>query len=381
MFNNIALDVVIGLLFIFLLYSLLATIVQEIVATQLAFRAKVLEKAILRMLEDGKTTTRFPLLDRIKGFIEIIITTNRLKDKRFATAFYTHPLIKYLAEDNYHSKPAYLHASNFSKIIIDLLHGVDADINTADLSKIKDSIINRKLNLIVKPGMDDANPANQALIQQTKKAVIADPPVINHETQLFLLSVLYESGNDIKKFRMKLEKWYDDTMERASEWYKRYTQMILFIIGFTIAAIFNVDTIAIATKLSRDPKLREQLVQNAGALLEKKQQMGAQLQALRDNGQTNTSAFSDAKTGYDSVTSLINNAQKIINEDIAGTNSLMGLGWKGKKPGFAAFMGWIITALAISLGSPFWFDLLSKMMNLRGSGNKINIADDKPKNP
>jgi len=192
MFNNIALDVVIGLLFIFLLYSLLATIVQEIVATQLAFRAKVLEKAILRMLEDGKTTTRFPLLDRIKGFIEIIITTNRLKDKRFATAFYTHPLIKYLAEDNYHSKPAYLHASNFSKIIIDLLHGVDADITTADLSKIKDSIINRKLNLIVKPGMDDANPANQALIQQTRKAVVADPPVINRETQLFLLSVLYE---------------------------------------------------------------------------------------------------------------------------------------------------------------------------------------------
>jgi hypothetical protein len=54
MFNNVALDVVIGLIFIFLLYSLLATIIQECIATQLGFRAKVLEKAILRMLEDGK---------------------------------------------------------------------------------------------------------------------------------------------------------------------------------------------------------------------------------------------------------------------------------------------------------------------------------------
>lgn len=55
MFNNFALDVFIGLVFIFLLYSLLATIIQEMIATRLAFRAKVLEKAIIRMLEDLET--------------------------------------------------------------------------------------------------------------------------------------------------------------------------------------------------------------------------------------------------------------------------------------------------------------------------------------
>jgi len=30
-------------------------------------------------------------------------------------------------------------------------------------------------------------------------------------------------------------------------------------------------------------------------------------------------------------------------------------------------LGWLITALAISLGAPFWFDLLNKLMTLRGS--------------
>jgi hypothetical protein len=30
--------------------------------------------------------------------------------------------------------------------------------------------------------------------------------------------------------------------------------------------------------------------------------------------------------------------------------------------------GWLITALAISLGAPFWFDLLSKIIQLRAAG-------------
>ena len=87
MFNSTALDVVIGLVFIYLLYSLLASIIQEIIATQLAFRSKVLEKAILRMLEDGKTTGRFPYLDRIKGFWQMIFRGTGWKTKSLRRVF------------------------------------------------------------------------------------------------------------------------------------------------------------------------------------------------------------------------------------------------------------------------------------------------------
>jgi hypothetical protein len=123
MLNNVALDVFIGLVFIFLLYSLLATIIQEAIATRMAFRAKVLEKAILRMLEDGKTTTRFPYGDRMNGMLHLFGLKSLLKGKTVAPWFYAHPLIKYLSEDNYYSKPAYLDATNFSKVLIDLLKG------------------------------------------------------------------------------------------------------------------------------------------------------------------------------------------------------------------------------------------------------------------
>jgi hypothetical protein len=33
-----------------------------------------------------------------------------------------------------------------------------------------------------------------------------------------------------------------------------------------------------------------------------------------------------------------------------------------------SIFGWLITALAISLGAPFWFDLLNKFINLRNAG-------------
>ena len=43
------------------------------------------------------------------------------------------------------------------------------------------------------------------------------------------------------------------------------------------------------------------------------------------------------------------------------------------------FFGFLITAIAISLGAPFWFDLLNKMMQLR-SASKTNSTGTAPPN-
>ena len=266
MFNNVALDVVIGLVFIFLLYSLLASIIQEIIATKLAFRSKILEKALLRMLEDGKTTSSWPLVDSLKGFYQLIFRSNNLKNKRFATAFYTHPLLKYLAENSWFSKPDYLSAKNFSKTMIDLLHGIESDLRGTNILRIKESIESGKLNISLGK-TDKDNPANKNYIEQSQTN--ANAVDINPETKLFLQSLLSESKGDIEKFKLLLENWFDDTMQRATGWYKRYTQYILVIIGFILAYTFNVDCIAIAKILSKDEKARDQIVEMAVKSTEK----------------------------------------------------------------------------------------------------------------
>ena len=33
-------------------------------------------------------------------------------------------------------------------------------------------------------------------------------------------------------------------------------------------------------------------------------------------------------------------------------------------------LGWLITALAVSLGGPFWFELLNRLVDMRGAGKK-----------
>ena len=50
------------------------------------------------------------------------------------------------------------------------------------------------------------------------------------------------------------------------------------------------------------------------------------------------------------------------------------IGWSTAPTGaldwLKTLLGWIITTAAVSLGAPFWFDLLSKVANLRGSGGQ-----------
>jgi hypothetical protein len=41
-------------------------------------------------------------------------------------------------------------------------------------------------------------------------------------------------------------------------------------------------------------------------------------------------------------------------------------------------LGWILTILAISMGAPFWFDMLNKVMNIRFAGRS---PDEKAKVP
>jgi hypothetical protein len=390
MFNNVALDVVIGLVFIYLLYSLLASIVQELIATQLAFRSKVLEKAILRMLEDGKTTTRFPYWDRIKGFGELIFRTNRLTDKKFAARFYGHPLIKYLAEDNWYSKPGYLGSANFSKIVVDLLNGVDQDGGSPNILRIKESLHTGALKFDPL-SRDTANMAIEALAEQKEQPQTEKH--INADTRMFLLSLVAEAQGDVQKFKILLEKWFDETMERASGWYKRYVQMILFVIGLCLAVAFNVDTIKIAKKLTHDPKLREQMVQNASTFLEQNQQLGNELKAKQERGLDSGPIYRQQLLSYEEgkarTKELLDSAKNLINRDIANVNDVIGLGYQCGEPvllhifffcytdvNFSSFIGWLITALAISLGAPFWFDMLSKLMRVRGALKKDPGKDE-----
>jgi len=322
MFNSVVLNVVIGLVFIYLLYSLLATIIQEIIATYIGLRARTLRKGISRMLDDD------------------------VDNKTLSTAFYDHPLIKYLGENKFHSKPAYMTAQNFSKVFIDLLRG--------------DNVL---------PGQSYNSLIHQALVAE--KTLWGEGVEISPQTLTYIKSLWADAQGDVEKFSGFLEQWFNDTMERASGWFKKKTQLILFFIGLALAISFNIDTISIGGILSNDPKLAAQLADNASVYVQNHKEIGSQTQMEQGVAADKTMILNidnQFKTTINKSDSLMNTANALIRGDIADTNKLLGLGWSGSVNfHWWSIIGWIITALAISLGAPFWFDLLNKLMQLRSS--------------
>lgn len=383
MFNSVVLDVVIGLVFIYLLYSLLATIIQEILSSSFSFRAKILERAIFRMLEDeNKFTSRF------KGIVYLFKKSgNGGNDKSTSFTFYDHPLIKFLGENK--NKPSYINKETFSKVLIDLLRGKD-----------------------VNPG-DDVRPLIQkALNQKTTNWGLAK---ISDETLSYLKSIWADAQGDIEKFKEHLENWFDETMERATGWYKKHTQVILFFVGLAIAIIFNVDTIEIVKKLEKDPKLREQMVQQADAFVKAHPDLDKELIKKNQefmNPSTEITKKENLSKDKDSIQKLksmvtldsvnlkshqtlvakrdllFDRADSLIKNNLKNVNGVLGIGLNSYqcvscdwRCFLLSLLGWIITALALSLGAPFWFDLLNKLMKLRNSVATAKSDEKQPQDP
>jgi len=166
------------------------------------------------------------------------------------------------------------------------------------------------------------------------------------------LLVLYDrAAGDIGTFRANVEAWFNDAMDRVTGWYKRRTQLILAVLGLAIAGTFNVDSIAVTKRLFVSPALRAAVVDDAA-------------QARTTVGKPANSASEATRI-------------KALGDEL-GKISLIA-GWSGPRPGdfwdwLVRVAGWLLTALAVSFGAPFWFDLLGRVSNLRSAGAKPKDA-------
>jgi hypothetical protein len=362
MTGNIALDVVVGLVFIYALYSLITTTIVEMIANLLSQRAIVLEKAIKRMLDDDNFSV-------------------------FADRFYSQPLIKYLSAKKrkvffkrLSGKSSYLQASNFSKAVISMLEEVFIKdrIKKLDADPVTDET-GRKQKLDEIENLDPMIKIKEALALVND--MIETDQNQTPDTITFLKSLLRETQGDIEKFKAGLEEWFDTTMERVTGWYKKRIAFITFFVGLTLAVLLNIDTLDIARQLSKDPRMREQFVQLASAM-------------VKDSLMRSDSAsFTKLKQRLDTMYIMSSNTQSILSSSRMNNPALIRIktqicaGWNWKKDSlnciqqcittivalftssvfYKSLPGCLLTAIAISLGAPFWFDLLNKLVQLRGS--------------
>lgn len=343
MLDMSVIEVVIGLLFIYLLLSLLASIVNEIITGLFSLRGRFLMLSIRKLIDDDKN----------------VLSAN----------FKKHPFFRKISPPSKFrwlkkvKLPSYLEKTDFSKIFLE--------------------------TLLIEEGSD-----TYKAVEVTFEKVKAEIEKLKEgETKALLLSLVNQADkvdDKLIQLRKDLENHYDSLMSRAGGWYKRRIQFFLFLIGLTISVAFNADTFQITQQLSRNPEVRSQIVNMAETFRANADSAGLQsyyemsvakqmdpdfVAQLKELGDKDSTQVLELYSNYLQL-------QQLMEEDVASVQSLLGLGSiltlkipEGKQKGWQLvgwvgqkLLGWILTALAISLGAPFWFDLLNKVMKVRSSG-------------
>ncbi len=281
MFGSIVLDVAIGLVLIYLLYSLLVTILGEIISSRIRIRAKMLKTAIeIMLLDDPIVTPSASWIEWIERRWKAFTHQTRLDYKNsLAESFYNYPSIKYLGRKESKKLPSYISKENFADTIFNMLRekGTGAD----DMAKIDFCLKYNTLN-------------------------------INDETKKHITNLFQTDGADIDAFKLSLQKWFIETMDRLKGWYKLRMQFILFSLGLIIAISFNVDSIKIARLLSKDKDARNQMVQ-----------MGAAM--AKDTARYHDFIIANGDTLH--TQAVIDSGYAHISKDITEANLILGLGW------------------------------------------------------
>ena len=163
-----------------------------------------------------------------------------------------------------------------------------------------------------------------------------------------LTSILKTADDKMDTTRKKIEDWFDSTMQRSTDIYKRNMWGLSLLLGVIIAVSLNVDTIAVGTNLWRDSALRTAVTSAAAKYV------------------------TDGKP--EDAYAQINSINLPIGWQVTAAPVILGrtfapIDW-GTRPreqpaGFGDYIsklvGWLITALAAAQGAPFWFDLLRKL--------------------
>lgn len=233
-----------------------------------------------------------------------------------AKQLYDHALVKNLGKAG--QLPSYVPSRAFALALFDLVAPVHDSTTTRTLQDIRNSVAN----------------------------------ISNEQVKTTLVALIDDAEGDLKKARENVERWYDDAMDRVSGWYKKKTQVFILVWALAVTLSVNADTVLIANTLAHDATLRTSLV--AMAEITAKEPLPQDAKGTTERVQQMSSEIK--KLGLPIGWSLEPKDPKSLPSDVGG--------WALK------IIGLSLTAIAVSLGAPFWFDVLNKLINIRSAGKK-----------
>ena len=355
------LDIAIGIVFVYLLLSLICSAFNEMIEAWFKNRATDLQKGIRELLNDPTGTT-------------------------LVHEFYNHPMIHGLFGSSYHparvrnwtgrtNLPSYIPSRNFALALMDIV--LNATSTTPSGAA----------GATTHPGAPAA-PGPVGALQPLRSAIRT---IGNPQVEQALMTLVDAAGDDVSKARENIEAWYNSSMDRVAGWYKRRAQVIILMLGLAVAVALNADSIAILRSLSLDPSLRNTVVAAAQQYLNNNlpptssapsgtSPLPQSPAAQSASTSSDPSSSSSPKTACDKDQ---NSPECRLEKNVEAVRKLgLPIGWNLNDPDtypgdirdrrnlvswVIKLLGWFLTALAISLGAPFWFDLLNKFMVVRST--------------
>jgi hypothetical protein len=412
LFGSTVLEIAIGMTFVYLLVSLIVSAANEVIASALRWRANNLWDGIRRLLDDAKDNPGKQ-------------ATGDGNTPGLAQKLYDHPMIRRLSLSG--KKPSYIPSRTFALALLDVISEPTRDLKSQIESLVVTLPEEQKVKL--RQGMKKISSTGLAagelktellsavnsLPESNDKKKLQDlinkiPTSLQELIDLLptedmkrtLRVLVEESEYDLEKLKENIEIWFNNSMDRVSGWYKRKSQFVQIALALVITFWANVDSILITKVLSNDTALRAAIVAQAG-----------KEPAPANGGQGLTGDLNTLKNNFDDSINRIEGLGLPVgwtteenggNPD-AQTNVQQGQSdvrkwpndyrkWPGWYPGGGVttsqwanlwgstiryhFFGWLMTIAAVSLGAPFWFDLLNKIINIRSSGK---APEEKPKKP
>jgi peptidoglycan hydrolase-like protein with peptidoglycan-binding domain len=174
-------------------------------------------------------------------------------------------------------------------------------------------------------------------------------------------------------------------MERVSGWYLRHVRYLLLAIGLVLAIGMNADVFYLWGRIAADSALRDSLVRSAATAVAARP---ADALTPGENPASNKvvgGASENAAAAQASATAQLLNslnlpmgwpACNLSKPDpdprfLNACNPSAPWDWRFVA---RAVLGWLMMAFAVSLGAPFWFDLLQRLLQLRAAGVKPDDA-------
>lgn len=371
-------DTGLSLILIFFIFSVIAYIIQELVAINLEYRGKFLYNALAHVLE-GR------LLEGRKAIVKILRNENDGKAKTedetpdvkksivtsLTQELYNHPQIRSL-QQNAKRLPSYVPAANFALALLDT---------------VATNATNKEGDLL-------------ARVREGLKAFTDADGNIGT-----VLKNLVDTSVNLADLQAKLEAWYTEYMDRVTGWYKSHTLLTLRLIALGVVLFFNVNVLSLAKEIFTNARLRENLVVLADRVVDHPEANPA-ARSFAPEADRITNNFlpriDSAKTdsarralqkekadSLDAAAARYTAAQRTATDTLAAQLFDTGLpiGWRKSVVdtlGGLGFwdvvwmlLGWLIAAGCVSMGAPFWFDLLVKVVNIRRAGIKPTAGDSK----